>query len=218
MEVHIDKRYPLDVDPARAWQALRDVRGVAACMPGAAITEQIDATHYKGSVKVKIGPANTSFAGDIEVLALDEAAHTLRMLGKGADRSGSSASMDLTARVEVGESATSSTLVGLANVTVSGKFAQFGSRLIVPVSDALLEQFVEHFRTYAASMPVSESAEVAPAPATSEGADVAIAPQPSPASLPPPPPAPPREVRELNALALAWAVVKGWFAGLFGKR
>jgi len=30
------------------------------------------------------------------------------------------------------------------------------------------------------------------------------------------PPAPP--VKELNALALLWAVVKGWFAGLFGKK
>jgi hypothetical protein len=25
-------------------------------------------------------------------------------------------------------------------------------------------------------------------------------------------------VKELNALALLWTVVKGWFAGLFGKR
>ena len=74
MEVKLEKRYPLEVDAARAWQVLRDVKAVAGCMPGAAITEQVDATHYKGSVKVKVGPANAAFAGDIEVLALDEAA------------------------------------------------------------------------------------------------------------------------------------------------
>jgi hypothetical protein len=25
-------------------------------------------------------------------------------------------------------------------------------------------------------------------------------------------------VKELNALALMWTVIKGWFAGLFGKK
>jgi len=25
-------------------------------------------------------------------------------------------------------------------------------------------------------------------------------------------------VKELNALALMWTVIKGWFAGLFGRR
>jgi uncharacterized protein len=104
MEVKLDKRYPLAVDTARAWRMLRDVKAVAGCMPGAAITEQLDATHYKGNVKVKVGPANAAFAGDIEVLALDEAAMTLQLLGKGADRGGSSASMDLTATVEPGAS------------------------------------------------------------------------------------------------------------------
>ena len=34
MEVKIDKRYPLDVGPARAWEVLRDVKVVAGCMPG----------------------------------------------------------------------------------------------------------------------------------------------------------------------------------------
>jgi hypothetical protein len=28
----------------------------------------------------------------------------------------------------------------------------------------------------------------------------------------------PRPVRELNALALIWIVIKRWFAGLFGRR
>ena len=71
MEVKLDKRYPLDVDPRRAWALLADVPATAGCMPGAAITEKTDDTHYKGSVKVKVGPANAAFAGDIEVLALD---------------------------------------------------------------------------------------------------------------------------------------------------
>ena len=31
-------------------------------------------------------------------------------------------------------------------------------------------------------------------------------------------PAPAAPAKELNALALMWTVIKGWFAGLFGKK
>jgi carbon monoxide dehydrogenase subunit G len=192
MEVKLEKRYPLGVDAARAWQILREVKTVAGCMPGAEITEQVDATHYKGTVKVKVGPANAAFAGDIEVRQLDESARTLQLFGKGADRGGSSASMDLTATVEPGESPSASVLVGNAAVVVNGKFAQFGGRMMVQVSDMLLGQFVDNFRAAAAALPApGEAPSVAPAPA---------------------------RTRELNALAIVWQLIKNWITGLFGKR
>jgi uncharacterized protein len=188
-------------------------------MPGAAITEQLDATHYKGNVKVKVGPANAAFAGDIEVLALDEAAMTLQLLGKGADRGGSSASMDLTATVEPGVSPGSSVLVGRAAVIVNGKFAQFGGRLMVQVSDMLLAQFAENFGAAAAALPgPSTSAVAAPEsiPVTGASASVPAAPESAPTS--PVPAAAPAQAHEINALVIAWRLVKGWFAGVFGKR
>ena len=57
MEVKLDKRYPVAASVDQAWAVLRDIRAVAACMPGAQITEQIDETHFKGTVKSKVGPA-----------------------------------------------------------------------------------------------------------------------------------------------------------------
>lgn len=192
MEVKLEKRYPLEVDAARAWQVLRDVKLVAGCMPGAEITEQVDATHYKGTVKVKVGPANATFGGDIEVKALDEGTRTLQLFGKGADRGGSSASMDLTATVEPGETPVGAVLVGHAAVVVNGKFAQFGGRMMTQVSDMLLAQFVDNFRAAAAALPGPQAA-AEPAPA-------------------------PQAAREINGLAILWNLVKGWLAGLFGKR
>jgi uncharacterized protein len=200
MEVKLEKRYPVAAGVDQAWAVLSDVRATAACMPGAAITEQIDATHYKGSVKSKIGPAMMNFGGEIEVLALDAATKSMQMLGKGADKAGSSASMNLAARVEPGDGAADSVLVGTATVVVSGKLAQFGSRLLVPVSDAMLAQFADNFRAAAAAVPVA----TAGAPAT--------APAPAAAGAAAPP------VKELNALALMWQVFKTWLAGLFGRK
>ena len=151
MEVKLDKRYAVSSAPAHAWAVLADVHATARCMPGAQITEQIDATHYKGTVRTKIGPAQMLFNGDIEVLALDAAARELRLAAKGADKAGSSATMVLTARVEAGDAPGNAVLVGSAVVTVSGKLAQFGNRLLVPASDALLGQFADNFRAAAAA-------------------------------------------------------------------
>lgn len=200
MEVKLEKRYPLSVDAERAWRVLRDIRAVAGCMPGAQITEQIDATHYKGTVKSKVGPAVLSFNGDIEVLGLDAGARSLQMLGKGSDRGGSSASMNLSARLEpgeLGESAPSSVLVGQATIVVSGKLAQFGNRLLVPVSDAMLAQFADNFRAAAAAVPAAQPAEAVAVPLAS---------------------AAPAPVKELNALRLLWSVLKRWLSGLFGNK
>jgi carbon monoxide dehydrogenase subunit G len=208
MEVKLDKRYELAVGTAQAWQVLCDIHAVARCMPGAQITEQLDATHYKGTVKSKVGPAVMQFGGDIEVLGLDAATLSMQMLGKGADKSGSSASMDLKAHLEAGATAGTSVLVGVATIIVSGKLAQFGSRLLVPVSDAMLAQFADNFRAAAAAVP-------APEPVAVEGTTPAAAEPPAPRAAVAVTPAP---VKELNALALMWTVFKGWLAGLFGKR
>jgi uncharacterized protein len=165
MEVRLDKRYPVTASVEQAWAVLADIRATAACMPGAQITEQIDDTHYKGTVKSKVGPAVMTFNGDIEVLGMDAAKRELQMLGKGADKSGSSASMNLTAHVEPGESGDSAVLVGQAVITVSGKLAQFGSRLLVPVSDAMLAQFAKNFSSTAATVQMGDAA---PAEAAAE--------------------------------------------------
>jgi carbon monoxide dehydrogenase subunit G len=236
MEVKLEKRYPLAASPAQAWLVLRDVNAVAGCMPGAAITEQLDATHYKGAVKVKVGPATAAFSGDIEILALDEAAHHMQLLGKGADKSGSTASMNLSARVEPGDKPEQSVLVGDAVVIVNGKFAQFGGRMMVQVSDMILLQFAGNFSLAAAAMPVAQAPttvdDVPAAPATSANQPVhkaAAAAEAAPGSAPalaalpanpPPPTAPvrPQAQTELNGLAIVWALIKGWFGGLFAKR
>ena len=203
MELTIERRYPVGASTVQAWAVLSDVTATAACLPGAAITEQIDTTHFKGTVKSRIGPATMSFAGDIELLNRDDTLMTLSMLGKGADRSGSSASMKLTARVEPGESAAESHLVGVATVTVSGKLAQFGSRLLLPVIDALLTQFAANFGAAAAAIPVTIGSPVPDTGATpSAGATAA---------------APARPPNELHLMALLRELLRSWGARWFRR-
>lgn len=197
MEVVLDKQYPVAAGLDAGWAVLSNMHELATCMPGAQITEDIDATHFKGAVRVKVGPAVAAFAGTIDVLTLDPATRTLKMMGKGADKSGSSASMELTATLVAAENG-HSTLQGHAEVIVNGKFAQFGGRMMTSVSDMILAQFAEVFSQKAqalqgAAAPVG-GAEPAPAPSA------------------------PVVAKEFNALAFVWAMIRKFFADLFRRK
>lgn len=208
MEVKLDKRYPLDVDPARAWAILGDLKAVAGCMPGAELTEQLSDTSYKGGVKVKVGPAVAQFGGQVDVLEKDEAGRKMVLRGKGADKGGSSASMDLSATIEADPAnPAASVLHGDAAVIVNGKFAQFGGRMMVQVSDMILAQFVENFRQAALALPAPASQAIAQDAEVAFGGPVEAAPRTAPPVA-----------QEINGLAIVWALIKGWFGGLFGKR
>lgn len=224
MEVTIDKQYPIPASDKACWQVLSNITELATCMPGATITEQIDDTHYKGTVKVKVGPATAAFAGDIEVLGIDEGARQIRMLGKGADKGGSSASMELTATIQAVDDQ-NVTLTGKADVIVNGKFAQFGGRMMTSVSDMILKQFADNFAIKAQAAMAAQAPAAADASASDSGHDsVAAAPEASQTqtgereSGTAPAGQSPQMQTELNGLAIAWMLVKNFFARLFGKK
>ena len=201
MKVQISRTFPLPAPAEVAWAVLQDIAAVAACMPGAKITERVDDTHYKGTVAVKVGPASLSFRGEIEVKGVDASSRTLRLSAKGTDTTGSSAaSMDLTARIEALD-AKSCNLAGESEVSMSGKAAAFGGRMMNTVADQVLKQFADNFAARVQALQ-AESA-VAPAGAAETDADKRAA-----GTAPPKPP-------PLNGLALIWAVIKDWLRSLF---
>ncbi|MDB3999293.1 SRPBCC family protein [Litorivicinus sp.] len=198
MEVKLEKRYELGVPAQDAWAILSDLESVASCMPGASLGEKTGDNAFKGSVKVKVGPATAQFGGEVEILSMDAANHSLILKGKGADKGGSSASMELEASIE--ETDGQSVLVGLATVVVNGKFAQFGGRMMVQVSDVILKQFVDNF------IGKVQALGEAPARGGEESSDN------------PPVQTASEQANELNGLAIFWALIKSWLGGLFGKK
>jgi carbon monoxide dehydrogenase subunit G len=185
----------------RAWELLRDIERLAACMPGARITERIDERHYKGTVAVRFGPANLSFRGELELAAIDPATRTLRLLGKGTDSSGgSAASLDLTAHIDAIDAACSS-LLGRSEVSLSGRVATFGGRMADAVAEQVLRQFAANFSA------VLEKQATPGAVATAPGSETVTAASPAAG-----------EETSLNGLALLWAIVRGWLRGLLGGR
>jgi hypothetical protein len=117
------------------------------------------------------------------------------MMGKGADKGGSTASMQLTATLQAEPDGTTS-LLGKAEVIVNGKFAQFGGRMMTSVSDMILEQFAGNFEIKAIA---------ATPPGLSPSTDANSA-------------APTQAVTELNGLAIAWMLIKDFFGRLLGRK
>jgi carbon monoxide dehydrogenase subunit G len=211
MKVVLEKVFPLTATADSAWQLLQDIETVAGCMPGAKITERVDDTHYKGTITVRLGPATMAFKGTIEVIDLDAAQRSLHLVGKGADATGTSAaSMDLVAAVQAAGEACE--LTGKSEVTMSGKAAALGGRLMGPVADQMLKQFVANFAARLADAQQVPAQQTGQAAASSETAP-APAPAPQPSAT-----AAEATSSELNGLALAWAVLRDWLRGLFSHK
>ncbi len=241
MKVELEKTFPLPGSAEIACVFLQNIDAVAGCMPGAKITERLPQGGYKGTVTVRVGPATMSFRGEVQVQDIDPAARSLRLLGKGTDTTGTSgASMDLAARIEaVAEGACN--LVGKSEVSMSGKAAAFGGRMMNSVADQILKQFADNFAAQVAVLAAQSRAEAAPAqaaapPAASESSKAPsteatssaapVSPKSASAKGTVPAgdrtlaaaPVPPPVANELNGLALAWAVFKDWLRGLFSKK
>jgi uncharacterized protein len=201
LKVSLERVFPMPAPAERAWELLQDIERVAACMPGARITERIDERHYKGTVAVRFGPANLSFRGELELTAIEPATRTLRLLGKGTDSSGgSAASLDLTARIDAVDAA-SCNLVGRSEVSFSGRVATFGGRMAEAAAGQVLGQFAANFSAALEKHATSGAAVTAPGSETLTGASPAVAEEPP-----------------LNGLALLWAIMRGWLRGLLGGR
>lgn len=195
MQLKLEKSFPLPVPAALAWSLLSDIQAVSECMPGAQLTEKVDDTHYKGVVKVKIGPVSASFKGEAEIRLLDSGRRELQVVGKGSEVSGTSAaSMKLAASIRelAGDRCEVS---GASEVSVSGKLAMFGARLVEEVSNRLFLEFVNSFTERAVAMAsVSGAPSQAAAGATRPGA-----------------------AREINVLAMAISIIADFFKRLFGR-
>ena len=145
MEAIIEKSFEIEEPIEKVWANLSKPMEIASCVPGAAITQQIDDTHYRGEVKLKFGPIKAQYDGDIEMVELDSSAYRMVMSGKGLDSKGKgSADMKMNGDLQSSDKGTHVNFK--MTVTIVGTLAQFGSRLINDVSDQLLNQFIANFK------------------------------------------------------------------------
>lgn len=133
-------QFTVDAPLPLAWQYLTDVQVVAPCVPGAAITEAIDETHFKGTMKVKLGPVQITFQGDIEMRP-DESERSITLIakGQGLKAMGSASGTIVCHLTTVDGNATNVEID--SRVDVTGKVAQFGRGIMQDVAGRQIKQF-----------------------------------------------------------------------------
>src|SRR3954447_6791923 len=86
--MEFDNSFEVPLPPPEAWAVLMDIQGIAPCMPGAELTEVVDATTYKGKIAVRLGPLAPTFAGTGKCEEIDEANHSDKVKARGSDAKG----------------------------------------------------------------------------------------------------------------------------------
>jgi len=209
MQVTIDESFQVDAPIDEVWAMLSDPSRVVTCVPGAKITETVDERTYKGTVSMKVGPVVTNFKGDIEIETSDDATHELVLVGNGVDAKGKgSATMKLvgTLRARDGGGTAVSTSM---EVSVVGRLAQFGSRMMEDVSKRLFAQFVDCFKENV--QPAAP-----PAEATEDEAEETPASEAPPKAEAPPPASEPVKALPLFFQAIGDAI-RRFFRRLFKR-
>tara|TARA_Y100001970_G_C14204949_1_gene843428 strand:- start:1395 stop:1982 length:588 start_codon:yes stop_codon:yes gene_type:complete len=145
MEVKAEKKIKFYQEKSLIWNKMIDPSFIVKSVPGAELTEQTDERHFKGKISIKIGPVTAKFNGEAEFTLLDESNNELTMEGKGLDASGKgSANITMNIKLlplEGGGTEMQSSM----KLSITGKLAQFGSRMIVAVNNKMFDQWSNNF-------------------------------------------------------------------------
>src|ERR1700731_5281321 len=124
----------------KVWLFFENIPQVAACLPGAELTEDLGDEKYKGKVAVRMGPVRLQFAGTADITERDEAAKRIVVHAAGADEKGrGQAAMVVGAKLS--QQGRGTKVAVTQDLQLSGAAAQYGRGMISDVSAILIRDF-----------------------------------------------------------------------------
>jgi carbon monoxide dehydrogenase subunit G len=133
------------------WEFFGDIPLVAACLPGADLTDEIGDDHYEGVVTISAGPVKLEFDGNAKIIDRDEATRTITVDAHGADRKGrGQAALGLDAGLNA---VPGGTRVDVSmDLQLSGAAAQYGRGMVNDVTSVLLDDFATNLQNRLAAI------------------------------------------------------------------
>lgn len=150
MRLQHQVQVPAGIDDV--WKFLDDIHAVAACMPGAELTETVGDDTYRGQVKLSIGPLAMNYAGEVRIVERDDASHTMRVDASGRERRGSGTAR-ATIELTLTPDGSSTALEVISDVALTGRVASLG-RGVRDVSNKLFAEFAERLAARLGADPV----------------------------------------------------------------
>ena len=191
MEVKAEKNLKLNQGPDMIWKCMIDPSFMVKSVPGAELTEQLDERNFKGKISIKIGPVTAKFNGEAEFTKLEESDYELTMEGKGLDTSGKGgANMTMNIKLSTLEEG-GTEMQSSMSLSITGRLAQFGARMIVAVNNKMFDQWATSFTELLNEQTSSKDSEEK----SNNQPDNGNVAEPTP----------------VKALPLAWAAIKGLF-------
>jgi len=146
MTTSINKTFTVEHPIDEVWSNLTDPNKIVNCVPGAALTEQVDENNFKGKVQLKFGPVKAGYDGLITFTERNVATKKMSLKGMGVDDKGKgNAEMKMNGSL-TGKTPDSTEVNVSMEISIIGMLAQFGSRLITDVSNNVFDQFVNNFK------------------------------------------------------------------------
>jgi len=130
----------------KVWQFFDDIPGVAKCLPGAELTEDLGDDRYRGKVAIRMGPVKLQFTGTAEIKERDDAGKRIVVDAAGSDEKGrGQASMVVSATLTAARGGTRVEVT--QDLQLSGAAAQYGRGMISDVSAILMRDFATNMQT-----------------------------------------------------------------------
>ena len=121
------------------WKFFDDIPQVAACIPGADLTDKLGTDHFGGDVIISAGPVKLELAGQAKVKSRDNAKKVITIDASGSDKKGRGEAQAVLIAALSPASGGTTVKISL-DLTVSGAAAQFGRGLIADVTAVLVNQ------------------------------------------------------------------------------
>ena len=188
--MRLENSFEVPASPAQTWELLNDVPRVVPCMPGAELTEVVDADTWKATMHVKLGPIALQFATDVRRSSVDEVARRTTLSTKARELKGrGGASATIESSLEPADGGTRITIV--TDLQMQGAVAQYGRGVVNDVANQLVSRFasclaseLEAAHGGAAEQVTGEAAPAPGPPAPGAPAAFAVAPVSAPRARP----------------------------------
>ena len=191
MEVKAEKQLKLNQNPDMVWKMMIDPSFMVKTVPGAELTELLDDRNFNGKISLKIGPVTAKFNGEAEFTKLVEEDYELTLEGKGLDTSGKGGA-NMTMNIKLAPIDDGGTeMKSSMSLSITGRLAQFGGRMIVAVNNKMFDQWAKSFTDLLnEQLPTNYSNEKSSSQQTDSK---------------------PVKSTPVKAFPLAWAAIKGLF-------
>ena len=161
--MEFDNSFEVPLPPAEAWPVLMDIKRIAPCMPGAELTEVVDAKTSTGRLGVRLGPVALTFAGTVTFEEIDNANHSARVKAQGTDAKGRGGA-NATASFRVEPAAGGSKVLVHTDLALSGSVAQYGRGvgMIQATAAQIINQFAGNLKAQLVAAPAAATPDAVP--------------------------------------------------------